>query len=183
MKHAPHALVSRYARALFKVAVEKNAVENVRADLAEIQLTLDSHAEFAAILMNPSVTAIRVKKLLEALAAKLNAHELTSRFVKLLVDKDRLDILRSISPVFEQLCRDHLGQIDVHVTTAVPVSEAIQQQILTHLAKRSGKKPLVSWATDPALLGGIIVHWPDRVFDGSVVRKIAALKAHMAGTA
>jgi F-type H+-transporting ATPase subunit delta len=182
VKNVSPALVGRYARSLFQVAVERQCVENVRGDLAEIRRVLEVNPEFAAMLLNPSVTTTRVRTLGAALTAKIAANELTARFVNLLVDKDRLEILAAISPVFERLYRDHTGQIEVTVTTAVPAAEDLQQQISAHLARKSGKKPLVSWKIDPAILGGIIVHWPDRVFDGSLVRKVAELKTHMAGT-
>jgi F0F1-type ATP synthase delta subunit len=56
----------------------------------------------------------------------------------------------------------------------------VRQAITDHLARRSGKLPLVEWMCNPAILGGVIVHWPDRVFDGSLIRKLANLKMTLA---
>lgn len=182
MKQAPQALITRYARSLFHVAVERNVAESVRADLTALRIALDEHKEFAAMLLNPSVHAAKVKALAESLATKIGSQDLTRQFITLLVDKDRLEILYGMAPAFDKLYREHIGQIDVTVTTAVTATEQVQQHITAHLAQRSGKKPVVRWAVDPSILGGVIIHWPDRVFDGSLARKIESLKTQMAGT-
>jgi F-type H+-transporting ATPase subunit delta len=124
-----------------------------------------------------------VRTILMSLADRLSAAELTRNFLNLLLDKDRLDVLYDIGQRFDQLWRDHMGEVQVKVVTAVPVSAQLQTQIQAMLAKSSGKTPLITWVHEPALLGGAIVQWPDKIYDGSLARKLANLKAFIAQSA
>lgn len=180
MKHAPGALVTRYAKALFEAAVKAQALPQVRSDLDAISAAWREHPELAMLVVNPGLTREKVQAILMALADRIQAHVLTRNFICLLLDKQRIDILSGVGEHFEKLWRDHEGQIELSVITAVPVSEPLQKTIFEHLAKQSGKQPLITWKQDPDILGGIVVQWPDRIFDGSLARKLDNLKNHLA---
>lgn len=180
MRHAPRALVSRYARALFAAALERNALDAVRADLAALGAAMRDYPELPLLLENPRLSREKVRGILNALAGRIGAGPLTHRFLDLLVEKDRLQILADLDAQFEALWRTHHGEVEVRVTTAVSISDDTRRTVTDHLARRSGRKPQVVWNTDPALLGGIVIHWPDHVFDGSLARKLQNLKEHLA---
>ncbi len=181
MKGAPLSLVNRYARSLFRVAEEKKVVDAVRTDLNNLARALSEHREFSLLLMNPGLGKTRLKALLDGLCDKLSAHQLTKQFTQLLLDKDRLLVLFNVNGEFERMWRDYQGLVEVTVITAVPIADELQKQITEHLAKRSGKQPIVAWTTDPRILGGVVIHWPDRVFDGSLARKLTGLQIRLAG--
>ena len=183
MRHAPGALVNRYAKSLFAVALEKNVLKEVRDDLENLSETWQGDPELALLLMNPRLSRDKVRSILMAIADRLKTVELTHHFLSLLLDKDRLDVLYDVSKRFNQLWRDHEGEIEVKVVTAVRVSAQLQSQIMDALKAQSGKIPLISWVQDPRLLGGIIVQWPDKIFDGSLARKLENMKAFIAQSA
>jgi F-type H+-transporting ATPase subunit delta len=180
VKRVSAALVSRYARSLFQAADEANALEAVHADLSAITAVWREQREFALLVMNPRLSRERVHSLLDALADRIEAHHLTRRFLQLLIEKERLEILSDVGAHFDRLWRDHQGEIEVTVTTALPVSEETQGRVRDHLAARSGQTPLITWRQNEAILGGLIVEWPDRVFDGSLARKLQNLAAYLA---
>ncbi|HEY3295913.1 MAG TPA: ATP synthase F1 subunit delta [bacterium] len=180
MRHAPGALVNRYAKSLFAVALEKGVLKQVRDDLENFSETWQGDPELALLLMNPRLSQDKVRSILMAIADRLKAAELTRHFLSLLLDKDRLDVLYDISKRFNQLWRDHEGEIEVKVVTAIPVSELLQTQIHDVLKSQSGKKPLITWVQEPDILGGIVVQWPHKIFDGSLARKLENLKAFIA---
>jgi F-type H+-transporting ATPase subunit delta len=180
VRRLPHALVSRYARALFFDAKQVNALEKVGEDLRALADTWREHPELAQLIGNPGLSRDKVQAILDAVCAKLQSHVLTHSFLRVLHDKDRLLMVEDVSAQFDSLWRDHLGQIEVAVTTALPLTEPVKQAVTDHLARRSGKTPLVKWLCDPTLLGGVVIRWPDRVFDGSLARKLTNLKMTMA---
>jgi F-type H+-transporting ATPase subunit delta len=122
-----------------------------------------------------------VRAILTALAEKLQLNEISRAFIDVLLDKDRLDILPAIQPRFERLMLEYEGKIEVTVTTAVPVNDLLQIQIEQHLKSKSGKDPVVEWRQNPAIIGGVVIEWPDHVFDGSLARKVENMKAQLAG--
>ena len=179
MRRLPAALVSRYARSLFQAAQDRNAVENVHEDLAGVTAVWNEQREFALLVTNPRLSREKVRSLLDALADKLQAHDVTHRFLRLLIEKDRLEVLSDVGAQFERLWRDFKGEITVAVTTAEAISDEMKTRIRDHLAQRSGKTPHITWREDAAILGGIIVEWPDRVFDGSLARKLAKMQTYL----
>jgi F-type H+-transporting ATPase subunit delta len=48
--------------------------------------------------------------------------------------------------------------------------------IVERLSKAIGKDVIAGFAVDPALLGGVVVKVGDRVYDGSVKKKLAMLR-------
>jgi F-type H+-transporting ATPase subunit delta len=180
VKRAPGALVSRYAKALFEAALDAHVLPEVRADMDAISSAWRAYPEFALLVMNPRLTRAKVDALLMSLADRVKAQDLTRRYLKLLLDHDRLTILGDVSEHFNKLWRVHEGEVELAVTTAVPLSDTLKQAVQSQLAETSGKKPLITWNHDPRLLGGIVVEWPDRVFDGSLARKLENLKQHLA---
>jgi len=62
---------------------------------------------------------------------------------------------------------------------ARPVDEALRQQIAARLSEVIGKQVLPHFHEDPGILGGIIVRVGDRVFDGSVRRKMTLLRRQL----
>ncbi|MBU0507510.1 ATP synthase F1 subunit delta [bacterium] len=180
MRRISGALVRRYARALFQAADQASVLPAVRDDLAAVTGAWRENPEFAQLVLNPRLSRGKVRALLMALADRVAAQTLTRNFLELLLEKDRMDVLAQLGPHFNRLWRDHQGEIEVTVTTAVPIGDALKQTVLDHLARRSGKKPVVAWRNDESLLGGIVVEWPDRVFDGSLARKLENLRASLA---
>jgi F-type H+-transporting ATPase subunit delta len=173
------ALANRYARALFQVPSKEACLHEVRADVASLGEVWKDNPEFTLLLLNPRLTKAKVTGMLDALLEKMKAHVVSKQFIHLLLEKDRLNILPALVPSFEKLWRDHEGEIEVIVTTAVPVSDPLQAEIKSYLSNKSGKKPIVEWKYDPSILGGIIIQWPDKVFDGSLARKLDVLKDRM----
>ena len=180
MRKVSAALVSRYARSLFQAAADANALEAVHADLSAVTAVWREQREFALLVMNPRLSREKVRALLDALADRLPAHQLSRRFLHLLIEKDRLEILSDVGSHFYRLWRDRQGEIEVTVTTALSVSDDVKTRVRDHLARRSGKTPLIAWRQDETILGGLVVEWPDRIFDGSLSRKLQNLTAYLA---
>jgi F-type H+-transporting ATPase subunit delta len=183
VKHAPGALVARYSRALFAAARDLNALEPVHADLQALSVVWTENPELPLLLANPRLSRSKLRAILMDVCGKIKAHDVTRHFLGLLLDKNRLDILADTVSHFERQWQDHRNEIEVTVVTAVPVSDALQRTIREHLTTRSGKTPLITWNHDAALLGGLVIRWPDHIFDGSLARKLENMKAHLARSA
>lgn len=183
MKGAAGALVTRYARSLFAAARERGALNEVRRDTQAFYELWAEQPELKALLLNPGLSCKKLRNILTAIADKLALNQISRAFIDVLLDKDRLEILADVHPVFERLMFVHEGKIAVKVTTAIPLSGGLQQQIEQHLKRHSGKDPVVEWRENPAIIGGVVVEWPDRIYDGSLARKIQNMKLQLAETA
>jgi F-type H+-transporting ATPase subunit delta len=59
--------------------------------------------------------------------------------------------------------------------------EADRQVIATQLSRALGKDVVPHFHVNPAILGGVVVRVGDTVLDGSIRRRLAALRANMLG--
>ncbi len=78
---------------------------------------------------------------------------------------------------FHRLVKLDLERRAARVESAVPASEALQQSVKANLARRYGPGLDVSFAVNPALIGGLRVKVGSDVFDGSVKARLSELEA------
>ena len=97
-------------------------------------------------------------------------------FLRLLNRKDRLGSLRLIAIAYRSLRDSRANRLRVLVETAAPLTEE-QKTVLTEtLAETTGKTPVLVVREKPELIGGVVVHIGDRVFDTSVRTKLRTIR-------
>jgi F-type H+-transporting ATPase subunit delta len=67
------------------------------------------------------------------------------------------------------------------VTLAREPDRALRDAIERDLARALGQQVIAKFAADPAILGGTIVRVGDRIYDGSVRRRVARLRRQLIG--
>jgi F-type H+-transporting ATPase subunit delta len=71
------------------------------------------------------------------------------------------------------------GRVDVRVTTAVPLSDALRQQLGVAASKATGKEAQLVEMVDQSILGGMILRIGDRKIDTSIAKEIRKLSEQM----
>jgi F-type H+-transporting ATPase subunit delta len=166
----------RYAKALFDLAVERGAVEAVRADLQALAGLLRDAPDFAAFAGNYLLPSARRVEALRALLES-RAHELVTKFVLLLETKKRLAELGAAIEAFEARYDEHRGLAHATVTSAHGLSDAQRDALTGRLKQRLGKEIRLHEAVNPALIGGFQVQVGDLVHDYSVETQLQRLRA------
>ncbi len=72
--------------------------------------------------------------------------------------------------------RAEAAPVPVEVVSAIPLGEDQQQILVARLEAQYGAGLVFSYRVDPAILGGLIVRVGDKLIDGSVASKLAAMK-------
>jgi F-type H+-transporting ATPase subunit delta len=67
----------------------------------------------------------------------------------------------------------------VQVTLAHEPDDATEKSITAELSRILGRSVIPHITVDPALLGGIVVRYGDRVLDGSLRRRLISLRHRM----
>ncbi len=128
--------------------------------------------------MSPRVPKETKKRMVEAALRKV-APAPFIRFLQAVVQRGRQYLLSDIAEEYEQLVDRHLDRVHAVVSTARPVDDKLAKAIRKRLTEVFQKDVLPHFRDDPALLGGIVVRVGDRVFDGSLRRKLKLLRQRM----
>ena len=102
--------------------------------------------------------------------------KLLSNFLKLLLERGRLDLLPEIGAAYELILDERLGRIPVTITTAVPVPESDFRAWTEAIRSTVGALAVVDHVVKPEILAGAIIRVGDRVIDGSARRRLAELQ-------
>jgi len=78
---------------------------------------------------------------------------------------------------FQRLVKLDLERRTARIESAAPLADALQQSVKANLAQRYGAGLSLSFAVNPALIGGMRVKVGSDVFDGSVRARLNDLEA------
>jgi F-type H+-transporting ATPase subunit delta len=173
-----HAVARNYAEALFALA-EQDGKAAEYADLIDaVAGALELSPRVEAALMSPRVTKAEKARVLTA--ALPGAPRKFQLFLQAVVKRGRQGLFRLIATEFQGLLDIKLNRVRAGVTLARKADEAERQAIAAALTQALGKTVLASFAEDPAILGGLVVRVGDRMYDGSVRRRMATLRRALA---
>ena len=85
-------------------------------------------------------------------------------------------MLPEISAEFEQLRAKGLGETDVVVESAFPLSQSQELLLTTRLEKRFATKVNLTVTVRPELIGGVIIRAGDQVIDDSALGKLEKMR-------
>ena len=164
----------RYAKATLDYAVEKKAADKVDADMRKVAETISGNAELQQLLTSPVVKG-EVKK--NALAAIFKgSHAITLGLVNTLSDNKRIDLLQEVAFKFIIQHEKMKGEEVAMVTTAVPLTAALEKQVLAKVKELTGNKVSLENKIDESIVGGFVLRIGDLQYDASVANKLNTLK-------
>lgn len=174
-------LAGRYATALFELAEENNALDQVAADLTGLKQMLAESAELREMIRNPLISREAQGRALAAVMDRAGFSSLTKNFVGLVARNRRLFALEAMADAYLAELARRRGEMTARVIAARPLSEAQVKAITDALRASMGSKVAVDVTVDPAILGGMIVKVGSRMIDSSVRTKLNKLQLAMKG--
>lgn len=100
-------------------------------------------------------------------------------FLRVLNHKDRLGILRLIAVAYRSLRDTEANRLRVLVESASPLDDAQKQKLTELLTATLGKTPVLIVRTKPELIGGLVVHIGDTVYDTSLRYKLQSARTKL----
>lgn len=174
------AIASRYARALFDVALKESDPARVAGQLSGFAGLIEGHAELARVLRTPAVPAKMKRGIIAGLLDRVTLESPLRKLLLLLADRDRLVLLPELVEAYHARLLQHQHVVEAQVTTAAPIGEERAGAIARALAETTGREVRLMREVDPALIGGVVARIGSTVYDGSVVRQLARLREQLA---
>lgn len=173
----------RYAEALADAAQAQNMLGAVGADLHAFAALVSGNRELDHVLASPAVPADRKTAVLDAIVAQAKPLPVVANFLRVLARNTRIQYLSAIDEAFADEVDRRTGVVTADVTTAKPLTDAERTVLASRLESLTGKRVKLSFATDEALIGGVVTRIGSKIYDGSVRAKLDAVKRQMAGRA
>lgn len=170
------AIARRWARAIFELGRETNAVARITADVSAFAELYAGHAELAAVLDNPLVPDASREAVVVEIAGKLNLSDGAKNALRLLAQKRRFGALPLIARQLARLSDEEQNIVRAEVTTAGPVGDDYLAKLRAEIEKATGKKVQLTHKVDKSLIGGVVTRIGDRVIDGSVKTRLHSFR-------
>ena len=170
--------VSTYAEALFEAAREREELEEVVGDLEDFIQALRENEELRLFYYGGQVPEREKRRAIDALTEDMALS--TRNFLKVLSDNGREEIIEEVLARYEELVKEHLGRVEVEVTTAVELSDEEQERIGDRLKELlEGREVILNTSVNPDLLGGAVFRFGGRMLDSSVRGQLLSLREEM----
>ncbi len=167
-------LARKYARAIFELAQEENALGVYGEEIAAVAEELDKVPGIWEYFSNPEISREDKKALLKT-CFEGELRKSVLNFLYLLVDKRRMAIFPEIAKIFAALSNEAQGILIADVTTAHGLLGRQEKALTKKLASVTGKEVKLRLHQDPKIIGGIVVRIGDKRIDGSVTGRLANL--------
>ena len=160
-------LFSRYASALFSIALEENKVEFYKNEIKMLKQVILQNDEILHLLSSCFIQKEDKEKIIDEVFKKQDINIIN--FLKVIVNNKRVNYLIKIFDEFIKTCNENLN-----------VKEGIVYSI-TKLALKVRLNCEVELVNliDERLLGGVKVVIEDKIFDGSIKNKLEKLKSSL----
>ena len=127
----------RYAKAILSVATDNQTSEKIQLEMDQIARAIDSNTVLNEALKSPVVKLSEKAAILDKIFNN-SSPELKSLF-QTLAENKRIDLLRDIALKFKQLYDQLNNKEEATVTTAVPMTLAMEAKVMAKLKTLSSK--------------------------------------------
>jgi F-type H+-transporting ATPase subunit delta len=172
----------RYASALADVVIERREEREVQKEINFWASMIDSNPQLKEVFANPTVAYEQKQTVLDELISRTRVRETTASFLRVLLRNQRLAQLPDVAARFGQVLDDRGGVVAAEITTARPISEELKKSLHDTLASATGRTVRLTFATDEAIIGGLVARIGSTVFDGSVENNLERLAEGLVGS-
>ncbi|MGB8644514.1 MAG: F0F1 ATP synthase subunit delta [Anaerolineae bacterium] len=163
-------LARNYAQAIFEKAVER-----WQKPLRAVNAALQAQPDTLLQLDNPAENYERKKDQANRLLPR-DADAEVRNFIYLLTSKNELHLLPEIAAAFDRFATRGPNRELARVTSAIEIQPDERAKLESKLRAQFGSDLDFEYRVDRDLLGGVVVRVGDRIFDGSVSGKLAAMR-------
>ncbi|MFA7325525.1 MAG: ATP synthase F1 subunit delta [Candidatus Kapaibacterium sp.] len=171
---------SRYAKAIYGLAKESNLQDTVLSDFTLILKTIADSKELGNLVESPVVSSKKKYDIFKEVFED-SISDTTYRFIKLLTEKSRENLLDDIAYQYELIYNEANNRLPVIIYSAVELDEDAKSQIISKLTEWTKKTILSEFKVDPSIKGGLKIKISDWVFDASVQNQLDKLRIALAG--
>ncbi len=172
-------VAERYAAALFELARDESALDEVAGDLDSFAKMMEESPDLTRLVRSPVFSSDEQTRAISAVLAKAGVGVLTANFLKVVARNRRLFTVSDMIRSFRQMLAREKGELTATVTSAEKLSESQVSALAAALKETTGKDVMLDRRVDPRQIGGLVIQLGSRMIDTSLRTKLNALKFAM----
>ena len=137
-------LAARYAAALFELADERHALDEVAGDLRELRAMLTGSGDLLRLVRSPVLSRAQQGKAMAALVENARLSKLTGDFVAVVARNRRLFAVPAMIEAYLSKLAERRGEVTAEITAAQALSEAQQNALGDQLRRVVGSRMIDS---------------------------------------
>jgi F-type H+-transporting ATPase subunit delta len=172
-------IAAPYARALFDFSVEKNIMHQITADFQNLEIFLDEAGELTDYFNNPVISKDAKREILtKTLKSQVNTE--TFKFLMVLVDRDRINLLKSVISNYLELVYETASIKTIEVLTAFPFTNSQKDTLIQKLKELTNAREIrLIINVDSSLIGGFLIKTESKVIDFTIKNQLQQLAKHL----
>ena len=165
-------IAKRYAKAFFHEEMDTERIDALTDEMRSFVLALESDEKIKEFFISP-VNSKEVKiKIVKTLVDKLGFSSYAFSLIKILVKKDRIDIVSDVYEELQDVSDKIHDRIKVKVTTAYEPSTEDIKELSKRISGYFGQKAIIERQIDRDIIGGVILEGDGKIIDMSVKHQI-----------
>ena len=170
-----------YARSLFEVAQEHDALDDIHDQLGEFADALDESRELQVFFFSPYFSSEEKKDGIGKMIEGGDEHFV--RFLELLAERHRMPALFRIRREFDALWAEERKLLPVTITSAVELDKSTVKRISDEIQDRTGRRIELSTSVDPDVIGGLSMQVGNLIMDATIRARLDRLRKEVAKAA
>lgn len=172
-------IAAPYARALFDFSVEKNIMHQITADFQNLDNFLEESPELMTYLNSPIVNKSAKREVLtKALESQVNTG--TFKFLMVLVNRDRINLLKSVISSYLELVYKTASIKTIEVSTAFAFTNTQKDELIQKLKELTSAREIrLIIIVDSSLIGGFSIKTESKVIDFTIKNQLQKLAKHL----
>jgi F-type H+-transporting ATPase subunit delta len=172
-------IAAPYARALFDFSVEKNIMHQITADFQNLDIFFQESSELTEYLNSPVVKQEAKREILsKTLKSQINTE--TFKFLMVLVERDRINILSAIIENYLELVYQTASIKMIEVSTASSFTDDQKDTLIEKLKELTNAREIrLVINEDPSLIGGFLIKTESKVIDFTIKNQLQQLAKHL----
>ena len=163
-----------YAEALYSLAVDENLADEIYSQMETAKFAFTDNPELSKILDRPSSDKAERGAFIDRCFGDMNVYLVNC--IKVMSKRRFTSHFPEMADEYMKLYRQENGIEIVNVITAVELSESQRENLTSAMAKKLGKKIILSETVDTSIVGGIVVRTESSQIDASIKTRLDSIE-------
>lgn len=172
-------VAERYANALFQLALERNAVEEVYQDNKLITKTCNENRDLVLLLKSPIVQSEKKIRIVTRIFSNA-LNPITMTYMLIMIRKRRESFIPEIARQLVEEYKEYKNILTVHFASPIAPDADNRKDVLALMKNYTKANIELVEEINKELIGGFVLSWKDLQYDASIAREIENMRRKIA---